>query len=260
MRCSRGDQRPAHVPHRGVHRRRLSRRRVGVRRSSRRTPPPGSRSRRSPRVTPSTSTTPSAPHGPCLRARDAGRTLARRSKARAPPLRRPDRGQPGRARDARRPRGRQADHRLSRDVDLPETVKTFRWYAEAIDKLFDAIAPTGPDALGLILREPIGVVGRRPAVELPDHDGGLEDRRRRLPPGNTRRRQAVEADLAVDHPVGRARRRRRASRTASSTWSQGSARHGRAGARPAPGRRRASRSRARPRSGACSSATRPRAT
>ena len=46
-----------------------------------------------------------------------------------------------------------------RDVDLPETIRTFRWYAEAIDKIFDAVAPTGPDALGLIIREPIGVVG-----------------------------------------------------------------------------------------------------
>jgi gamma-glutamyl-gamma-aminobutyraldehyde dehydrogenase len=46
-----------------------------------------------------------------------------------------------------------------RDIDLPDTVKTFRWYAEAIDKIFDAVAPTGPDALGLIVREPIGVVG-----------------------------------------------------------------------------------------------------
>jgi gamma-glutamyl-gamma-aminobutyraldehyde dehydrogenase len=46
-----------------------------------------------------------------------------------------------------------------RDVDLPDAIKTFRWYAEAIDKLFDAIAPTGPEALGLIVREPIGVVG-----------------------------------------------------------------------------------------------------
>ena len=46
-----------------------------------------------------------------------------------------------------------------REVDLPETIKTFRWYAEAIDKIFDAVAPTGPDALGLIVREPIGVVG-----------------------------------------------------------------------------------------------------
>jgi gamma-glutamyl-gamma-aminobutyraldehyde dehydrogenase len=47
----------------------------------------------------------------------------------------------------------------TRDVDLPETVKTLRWYAEAADKVFDAIAPTGPDALGLIVREPVGVVG-----------------------------------------------------------------------------------------------------
>jgi gamma-glutamyl-gamma-aminobutyraldehyde dehydrogenase len=46
-----------------------------------------------------------------------------------------------------------------RDVDLPDAIKTFRWYAEAIDKVFDAVAPTGPEALGLIVREPIGVVG-----------------------------------------------------------------------------------------------------
>ena len=47
----------------------------------------------------------------------------------------------------------------ARDVDLPDTVTTFRWYAEAIDKVFDAVAPTGPESLGLIVREPIGVVG-----------------------------------------------------------------------------------------------------
>jgi gamma-glutamyl-gamma-aminobutyraldehyde dehydrogenase len=47
----------------------------------------------------------------------------------------------------------------TRDVDVPDTVKTLRWYAEAIDKVFDAVAPTGPEALGLIVREPIGVVG-----------------------------------------------------------------------------------------------------
>jgi 4-(gamma-glutamylamino)butanal dehydrogenase len=46
-----------------------------------------------------------------------------------------------------------------REIDLPDTVKTFRWYAEAIDKVFDAVAPTGQDALALIIREPIGVVG-----------------------------------------------------------------------------------------------------
>ena len=45
-----------------------------------------------------------------------------------------------------------------REIDIPETVKTFRWYAEAVDKLYDSVAPTGPDNLGLILREPVGVV------------------------------------------------------------------------------------------------------
>jgi 4-(gamma-glutamylamino)butanal dehydrogenase len=46
-----------------------------------------------------------------------------------------------------------------REVDIPDTVRTYRWFAEAIDKVFDAVAPTGPEALGLIVREPIGVVG-----------------------------------------------------------------------------------------------------
>jgi len=36
---------------------------------------------------------------------------------------------------------------------------TLRYYAEAIDKLYGEIAPTAPDVLGLIHREPVGVVG-----------------------------------------------------------------------------------------------------
>lgn len=36
---------------------------------------------------------------------------------------------------------------------------TFRYYAEAIDKLYGEIAPTAPGVLGLIHREPVGVVG-----------------------------------------------------------------------------------------------------
>lgn len=35
---------------------------------------------------------------------------------------------------------------------------TFRYYAEAIDKVYDQIAPTAPDILALIHREPLGVV------------------------------------------------------------------------------------------------------
>ncbi|HCO93908.1 MAG TPA: aldehyde dehydrogenase [Phycisphaerales bacterium] len=44
-------------------------------------------------------------------------------------------------------------------IDVPETVDCIRWHAEAVDKLYDQISPTGPDNLGLIVREPIGVVG-----------------------------------------------------------------------------------------------------
>jgi 4-(gamma-glutamylamino)butanal dehydrogenase len=36
---------------------------------------------------------------------------------------------------------------------------TIRYYAEAIDKLYGEIAPTGPGALGLVHRVPVGVVG-----------------------------------------------------------------------------------------------------
>ena len=34
-----------------------------------------------------------------------------------------------------------------------------RWYAEAIDKVYGQVAPTGRDALAVIEREPVGVVG-----------------------------------------------------------------------------------------------------
>jgi gamma-glutamyl-gamma-aminobutyraldehyde dehydrogenase len=36
---------------------------------------------------------------------------------------------------------------------------TFRYYAEAIDKVYGEVAPTGAEHLGLMLREPVGVVG-----------------------------------------------------------------------------------------------------
>jgi acyl-CoA reductase-like NAD-dependent aldehyde dehydrogenase len=44
-------------------------------------------------------------------------------------------------------------------VDVPSCATTFQWYAELIDKVFGEIGPTGPDALSLVTREPIGVVG-----------------------------------------------------------------------------------------------------
>lgn len=36
---------------------------------------------------------------------------------------------------------------------------TFRYYAEALDKVYGEVAPTAPGTLGLVLREPVGVVG-----------------------------------------------------------------------------------------------------
>lgn len=45
------------------------------------------------------------------------------------------------------------------NTDLPATLSTFSWYAEAVDKCFGRVAPTGPEALGLVVTEPIGVVG-----------------------------------------------------------------------------------------------------
>ncbi len=44
-------------------------------------------------------------------------------------------------------------------IDVPETINTIKWHAEAIDKIYEQAAPAGDDALAIIAREPIGVVG-----------------------------------------------------------------------------------------------------
>ncbi|MFE9888375.1 aldehyde dehydrogenase family protein [Streptomyces scopuliridis] len=46
-----------------------------------------------------------------------------------------------------------------REFDLPDVLNTFRRYAEAIDKVYGKTSPTGPEHVGLIVRELIGVVG-----------------------------------------------------------------------------------------------------
>ncbi|WP_274585651.1 aldehyde dehydrogenase [Neisseria leonii] len=45
------------------------------------------------------------------------------------------------------------------NTDMPATVETFYFYAEYVDKAFGRVAPSGNDALGLIVQEPVGVVG-----------------------------------------------------------------------------------------------------
>lgn len=42
--------------------------------------------------------------------------------------------------------------------DIPESARTYAWYAETIDKQYDQIAPTDANALATITREPLGVV------------------------------------------------------------------------------------------------------
>ncbi|OED62043.1 gamma-glutamyl-gamma-aminobutyraldehyde dehydrogenase [Vibrio tasmaniensis ZS-17] len=45
------------------------------------------------------------------------------------------------------------------ETDIPETISLIKWYAEAVDKQFGKVSPTNGDAMGLIVKEPIGVVG-----------------------------------------------------------------------------------------------------
>jgi 4-guanidinobutyraldehyde dehydrogenase/NAD-dependent aldehyde dehydrogenase len=49
--------------------------------------------------------------------------------------------------------------KYSQSVDVPLCANCIRWYGEAIDKIYDEIAPTADNSLALITREPVGVVG-----------------------------------------------------------------------------------------------------
>ncbi|MGI9463482.1 MAG: aldehyde dehydrogenase family protein, partial [Aestuariivirgaceae bacterium] len=44
-------------------------------------------------------------------------------------------------------------------IDIPETIHTIKWHAEAVDKIYDQTAPAGDDAIAMIVREPVGVIG-----------------------------------------------------------------------------------------------------
>ena len=49
--------------------------------------------------------------------------------------------------------------RDSRRVDVPLAAECIAYYGEAIDKIYDEVAPTGPDDVVMLVREPLGVVG-----------------------------------------------------------------------------------------------------
>ncbi len=44
-------------------------------------------------------------------------------------------------------------------IDIPAAANCIAWYAEAIDKVYDEVAPTPHESIALITREPAGVVG-----------------------------------------------------------------------------------------------------
>ncbi|MGI9404746.1 MAG: aldehyde dehydrogenase [Hyphomicrobiaceae bacterium] len=44
-------------------------------------------------------------------------------------------------------------------VDIPEAIHCLEWHAETADKIYDQVAPAGDDAVAMVVREPIGVVG-----------------------------------------------------------------------------------------------------
>ena len=49
--------------------------------------------------------------------------------------------------------------RDSRRVDVPLAAQCIGWYGEAVDKVYDEVAPTDPSAVVMVVREPLGVVG-----------------------------------------------------------------------------------------------------
>jgi len=53
--------------------------------------------------------------------------------------------------------GKPIRHSLA--VDVPSAARCIAWYAEAVDKIYDEIAPTAANSLALITREAMGVIG-----------------------------------------------------------------------------------------------------
>jgi gamma-glutamyl-gamma-aminobutyraldehyde dehydrogenase/4-guanidinobutyraldehyde dehydrogenase/NAD-dependent aldehyde dehydrogenase len=45
------------------------------------------------------------------------------------------------------------------NVDVPSAARTYRWYGEAIDKVYGEVAPAPRSALVTVTREPLGVIG-----------------------------------------------------------------------------------------------------
>jgi gamma-glutamyl-gamma-aminobutyraldehyde dehydrogenase len=49
--------------------------------------------------------------------------------------------------------------RDTRAIDIPTSINSIRWYAEALDKVYGEVATTPAERLSYIVREPLGVIG-----------------------------------------------------------------------------------------------------
>lgn len=49
--------------------------------------------------------------------------------------------------------------KFSLTVDVPGAANCIAWFGEAVDKIYDEVAPTAANSLALVTREPMGVVG-----------------------------------------------------------------------------------------------------
>lgn len=49
--------------------------------------------------------------------------------------------------------------RDTRAIDIPTSINSIRWYAEALDKVYGEVATTPAERLSFVVREPLGVVG-----------------------------------------------------------------------------------------------------
>ncbi len=54
-----------------------------------------------------------------------------------------------------------------RSIDLPDSIATLRWHAEATDKIYDQMSTAPHDVVSMIVREPIGMVGAVIACNFP---------------------------------------------------------------------------------------------
>ena len=191
----------------GLHRRAATGPPPPARPSTASTRRPASASRRSPPATPPTSTLAVASARARLRGGPLVAARAGRAQEGAAALRGTDPQAPRGARADRNAGHGQADHGLAEDRRARPPRTASPGTREAIDKVYDEVAPTSHDSLALITREPVGRRRRDRAVEFPAADGDLEARSgardRQL--GRAEALGEIAADRASRSPSSRSR-------------------------------------------------------